>query len=100
LFEADGVLILCDNQEITGHSSIVEALKPYMKVEYFKLTTEPIAFLSTKRDIAFTRTSWSAWIKVEDGAIMMVKGESNTIVQRQADGTWLLILDHPNSADH
>lgn len=31
---------------------------------------------------------------------MMVKGESNTIVQRQADGTWLLILDHPNSADH
>jgi len=69
LFEADGVLILCDNQKITGHSSIAEALKPYMKVDYFKLTTEPIAFLSTKRDIAFTRTSWSAWIKVEDGTI-------------------------------
>lgn len=99
LFEPDGVLILPGNTAKIGHIAIAEALESYMNAEGFKLTMEPVAFLSANQDIALTRASWSAWIKDADGPLNEVRGESITIARRQPDGTWLLVIDHPQGAD-
>ncbi|HAT4518951.1 TPA: DUF4440 domain-containing protein [Serratia marcescens] len=99
LFEQNGVLILPGNAVAIGHIAIAEALEKYMEAKDFKLIREPVVFFSACQDIAFTRTSWSAWVKDADGPLNEVTGESITIVRRQPDGTWLLVINHPNGAD-
>ena len=50
-------------------------------------------------EIALLRGRWHLKGTDADGKPMEMTGNSNEVVRRQADGTWLYLIDHPFGAD-
>ena len=49
-------------------------------------------------DIALLFSSWTLSGTGPDGSAMKVTGQTTDVVRRQADGTWLFVLDVPQGA--
>jgi ketosteroid isomerase-like protein len=50
-------------------------------------------------DIAVTRGNWSLTGTGPEGEALDMAGQSVEVVRRQADGTWLFVIDLPNGAE-
>lgn len=46
-------------------------------------------------DIALTCSDWSATATDQHGALVPMTGRGTEVARRQADGTWLLVIDNP-----
>jgi len=100
LYEPNAVFVLGTGESVTGHVAIREALIPFMSLETFDFTTETKAFLNAEQDIALVRGTWAATAKGPDGQLVEMAGKNLEVVRRQADGTWLYMIDHPQGADY
>lgn len=45
--------------------------------------------------IALTCSDWAATITTPDGNTVTMTGRGTEVARRQADGTWLLVIDNP-----
>jgi ketosteroid isomerase-like protein len=50
-------------------------------------------------DVALLRSKWSLAGTGPDGKPVAMSGNGTEVVRRQADGTWLFVIDNPAGAD-
>lgn len=99
LYEMDAAFVLGSGETVTGHDAVREALRPFMSAKNFEFTKRPVAFISAQQDLALLRGSWSAEVEGADGQWVTISGHDVEVVRRQADGTWLFVIDHPTGAN-
>jgi len=92
LYEQGSVLVPQPGQVVSGHAAIREALGQYLAVGKMAAETR---YCITAGDVALASASWQVSGTGPDGRPVAVKGTSADVLRRQADGRWLLIVDHP-----
>jgi uncharacterized protein (TIGR02246 family) len=97
LYEPRAILFLQPGQSAAGTTAIREGLSVL-------LSTKPKMLLKPKTialtgDIALTSASWEVTRTGPDGAPVTVVGRSAEVSRRQADGTWLFVIDLPRGLE-
>ncbi|MCL6417369.1 DUF4440 domain-containing protein [Aestuariirhabdus sp. Z084] len=86
-----------DNSDSTGIETICESLRRFMNAaQSIELET---LYEMRNGDIALLRSSYTYHILSEDGESLSHSGSGIEIVQRQSDGTWLFMIDHPRGGE-
>jgi uncharacterized protein (TIGR02246 family) len=96
LYEPNASFVQEPGKVVTGHAAIREVMQGFLAVKP-KLTIEVNATQSG--DIALLRSKWSLSGTGPDGKPMQMGGNGTEVVRRQADGTWLFVVDNPAGAD-
>lgn len=95
LYERGGTLVGMDGSAITGHAAIrtwateLFQTKPRIEMKVHKV-------VSGGGDVAAVYNDWKLSLTGPDGKTMDMTGKATEIVRRQADGTWLFVIDDPN----
>jgi uncharacterized protein (TIGR02246 family) len=90
-----GATLLTDSGPATGHAAIREwaagflAMKPKIQMSVDKV-------VEGGGDVAAVYNNWKLTASGPDGATFELAGRATEIVRRQADGTWLFVIDDPN----
>ena len=97
LYEPQGTLVPQPGQMVTGTEAIRRGLQGF-------LAMKPTIRIETKHvlqagDLALLRSQWIIDCTGPDGQPMKMAGSGTEVARRQADGTWLLVIDHPFGAD-
>ena len=93
LYAPDAVYVGAGGQELRGHAAIrgmleeMTALGIRNRLELLSLTE--------LGDVALERTRWTMEFTGEDGSTTEQSGQSTVVLQRQPDGGWKMIVDHP-----
>lgn len=96
LFERDALFVPQPGQAVVGHAGIREALSGFLALGgRFELVPESPLVAG---DVALLSSSWSLAGAGPDGVPFQLVGRTADVVRRQADGTWLLIIDNPFGA--
>ena len=96
LYAENAVVHNVDAPPHVGRKSVCKSLKAFMKITD-KITSETGYELRSK-DYALLRSIYQIYGTDEDGSPVTMKGSGIEVVQRQADGSWLYVLDHPTGA--
>ncbi len=93
LYDVGGVAIELDGSECTGEESFRAMLTGLVgALSDLKGTTTKVIVAG---DIALTAGTWTAKVPGPDGELMTASGTNVEVSRRQADGTWLLVIDDP-----
>jgi uncharacterized protein (TIGR02246 family) len=99
LYEPEATLIPQPGQIVTGTEAIREALsgllalKPKFELEFKK------AFQAG--DIALLFSDWTlSGTDPEGGNAIELEGRTSDVARRQADGSWLVVIDDPYGSEH
>jgi uncharacterized protein (TIGR02246 family) len=93
LYEPTATLISQPGQAATGSAEILAAVKEMIALKpQVKLTVNQTI---TAGDVAVLYNDWSGTFTGPDGNEMPVTGKAIEVVRRQADGTWLFVVDDP-----
>ena len=93
LYEANAIFVLQSGEVVTGRQAIQEVMKELLALKP-KFSVEVNAVQSG--DLALLRSQWSLNGVDSDGKPVSVYGKSIEVVRRQADGTWVFVIDDPN----
>ena len=89
LYETDGALVPQPGQVVTGTSELREALMGFLAIEG---TMDIVTSYSVETDgVALTRSLWT----IRKGDEIAIQKMGTEVMRRQADGTWLFLVDHP-----
>ncbi|MBN8942312.1 MAG: SgcJ/EcaC family oxidoreductase [Rhizobiales bacterium] len=89
LYEDDAILCVDGTRSLKGKADIAAALGEFLQMP--GTLTGGNNFCLRHDDVALLRADWT--LIGPDGATTLA-GSSAEIVRRQADGTWLYIVDH------
>ncbi len=98
LYEPNASFVLDSGQIITGRAAIREAAQSYLALKP-KFTIEVKAIQNGDGDLALTGTTWSVTGIDAAGKPFTGSGKSTEVVRRQADGTWLFVIDNPHGGE-
>ena len=98
LYEPKATYVLDSGEIIMGRAAIREAAQGFLALKP-KFTFEVKALLSGDGDLALTSATWSVTGINADGKSFTAKGKSMEVVRRQADGTWLFVIDNPHGGE-
>jgi ketosteroid isomerase-like protein len=95
LYEPGASLIPEPGEVVSGHAAIAGALGRYQAIGTMTAETR---YCVQSGDLALASASW--WIRGigPNGEPTEVRGVSADLLRRQADGRWLLVVDHPFGA--
>ncbi len=97
LYEEGAVLTPEPGAVVTGHAGIREALGGFLSLNLpIRMTTKTII---PAGDLVMLHGAWSITGSGPDGSPIDLSARSSEVVRRQADGTWLYIIDNPYSVD-
>jgi len=96
LYEPNASFVQEPGKVVTGHAAIRGVMQGFLAVKP-KLTIQVNATQSG--DLALLRSQWSLSGTGPDGKPMQMSGNGTEVVRRQADGTWLFVIDNPAGAD-
>lgn len=82
---------------VAGREAIAEVLKNFLALKG-RMELKTVFVLETG-DTALTRGQWTLKGTGPDGKPVEMAGSSIEVLKRQADGTWLIVLDHPFGAN-
>ena len=93
LYDLDGVAIELDGSECTGEAAFRAMLTGLTGAlsDLRGSTTKVIV----AGDVALSAGTWTAKVPGPDGEIVTASGTNVEVSRRQADGTWLLVIDDP-----
>jgi uncharacterized protein (TIGR02246 family) len=91
VFEPQIGVVLRGSAEILPALAELAALAP--RIDY---TGEPDVVIVD--DIAIVSNAWALEAKLPDGSTHREGGLSADVLRRQADGTWLVLIDQPRGA--
>ena len=94
LYEPDAKIRRRSGELVSGTDEIREHVKGLLSVKP-TITVETSELLSSDGNLALTNAQWSMVATLPDGQSMSESGRSAEIVRRQADGTWLFVIDSP-----
>ena len=86
-----------DHSPVTGAAAIREALQGFLALKP-TFTLETMTAVQAG-DIALLRSRWKLSGKAPDGTQVEMAHRGVEIARRQANGSWLLVIDHPFGAD-
>ena len=99
LYEPNASFVRADSgQVVIGRAAIREVFQSVLALKP-KYTMEVKAIASGDGDLALTSTTWSVTGVEADGKPFVDKGKSVEVVRRQADGTWLFVIDNPRGGE-
>jgi uncharacterized protein (TIGR02246 family) len=99
LYEPNASFVLASGEVITGRDAIREALKGFLAFNDIRFTRGISVTQSGDGSLAMLRAAWAATAPEPDGKPVTVTGSNVEVVRRQADGTWLFVIDNPRGAD-
>ena len=90
-----GATLLTDAGPATGHAAIREWLTGFLTMKpRIEMNVEKV--VEGGGDVAAVYNNWKLAATGPDGAAIELSGKATEIVRRQADGTWLFVIDDPN----
>jgi len=93
LYAPDALLLPQAGSEVRGHAAIREALGGFIALGG-RFTMAPPRCLRAG-DIAVLHADWQLSASGPDGQPIHLGGHTADVVQRQADGTWRIVIDNP-----
>ena len=97
-YEPEATLIPQPGQVVTGTEDIREALSGFFALKpKFDLEFKH-AFQAG--DIALLFSEWTLSGTDPEGNAIELEGRTSDVARRQADGTWLFVIDDPYATDH
>jgi uncharacterized protein (TIGR02246 family) len=97
LYEPDATFVPQPGQTVTGTSAIREALKGFLALKG-ELVMQPARVIQAD-DTALLFSKWTLSGTGPDGNAVELAGHTSDVVRRQADGTWLMVIDNPYGAE-
>ncbi len=97
LFETDAQSVTMTGSVLSGTGSIKEDLEKLLLFGGQMISVNKFAVQYD--NIALLRADWTIATKDNSGNAIEIKGSSAEVVRRQANGTWLYIIDHPFGAN-
>lgn len=98
LYASNAVFVARGDKLVSGIDAIRETLRPFMKLEDFRFTKLE-SFTNEDAGIALLIGEWFGITHDGDGNAQELTGRDIEVVQRQPDGTWRFIIDHPTGAN-
>jgi uncharacterized protein (TIGR02246 family) len=96
LYEPNAVLVPFPNPAVQGHAAIRATMLAFLSAKgRMELVVDKIFQAD---DLALLFSSWILSGTGPDGSSMKMSGQTTDVVRRQADGTWLFVLDVPQGA--
>jgi Ketosteroid isomerase homolog len=94
LYEPSATLVKYPGPAVQGLESIREAMVEFLSINgHMKLKVDRV--LSTA-DVALLFSSWTLRGTSADGTPVVSSGQTSDVVRRQADGSWLFVIDNPH----
>jgi ketosteroid isomerase-like protein len=97
LYELSARLVPQPEQAPVAGDLMREALRGYLALKP-KITLETVSVIKSG-EIALLRSNWRLSGFGPDGNRIEMSHRGVEVARRQADGTWLLVIDHPFGAD-
>ena len=97
LYEPQAVFVSEPGQTVSGTEAIREVLSAFVSMN--PTITVAVQTLGQMDDIALTAAKWEMSGTGPDGQPIQMRGDSKEVCRRQADGTWLFIIDDPGTLD-
>jgi uncharacterized protein (TIGR02246 family) len=94
LYESDARFVQDSGEVVTGRAAIREEMKGFLAIKP-KFSIKVTGVQSADGNIALTQAKWSVNGTDADGKPVTMSGKSAEVVRRQADGTWLFVIDNP-----
>src|SRR5262245_27050943 len=96
LYEPEACLVGSPGEPVFGHDAIRQMLQARVDAQP-TLTMEPSAVLQVG-EVALTSHAWKATADGPNGQVELA-GHAVEVLRRQADGTWLFVIDDPYGGD-
>ena len=94
LYEPGGVLVALDGLVTAGHAAIRDALSQLAAMRP-RMTMNLTRVVRTPTDLAVVYNDWNLSAVDAEGRPATMQGRAIEVSRRQADGTWLFVLDDP-----
>ena len=95
-YEPGAALVSERGTTVTGTEAIREALSGFMATKP-KMTIE-VPLVIESGDTALVHSKWTSMGTDADGNQVDFAGQATEVMRRQADGTWLFVIDNPFGA--
>ena len=99
LYEPKASFVQESGEVAVGRTAIREILSAYVAIKP-KFTVKSRSVQSGDGTLAMTGLKWSATGTDPEGKPVTLSGNSSEVVRRQADGTWLFVIDNPRGAEN
>ena len=96
MYEPDATFVVSPEQVVTGHAAIREVMQGFINAQATFNVEAVTAVPSTDGTVAVTRVKGSSTSPGPDGNPVTTPLHSVEVVRKQADGTWLFIVDDPS----
>ena len=96
LYEPDAVMVQQSGPSLNGVEAIQANLAGVLALKGQMILT--VARMIQSGDIALLLSRWTVLGTDPRGGAVELTGQTSDVVRRQADGTWLLIIDNPYGA--
>ena len=93
LYEPGATFTPQPGQVVTGHAAIREAIGGFLALNG-DLKMQPATVIESG-DLALLISKWTLSGTDPGGAAVDLAGQTADVVRRQADGSWLLVIDNP-----
>ena len=93
LYEPGATFTPQPGQVVTGHAAIREAIGGFLALNG-DLKMQPATVIETG-DLALLISKWTLSGTDPGGAAVDLAGQTADVVRRQADGSWLFVIDNP-----
>jgi uncharacterized protein (TIGR02246 family) len=97
LYTPDARLVTEAGNVVVGYDAIREELEGFFAVKG-RMTVQTISAVQGG-DIALLRAEWHLTGIGPDNQPVAASGKTSEVVQRQADGRWLYLIDNPHGSE-
>ena len=97
LYEPNAILIV-GGGNVIGRENIREAFEGLL-AQRGRMTLETRTVVESPEGLAVLHGSWIVEPPPRSGVELGTHGSSTEVVRKQADGSWLFVIDNPYSAD-
>jgi uncharacterized protein (TIGR02246 family) len=96
LYEENSVILPAPGQMAEGKAAIREVMQGFLALNgEFQIDKPAVA---QSGDIALMMSKWTLKGTSGDGEQIEIEGQTSDVVRRQADGSWLFVIDNPFGA--
>ena len=96
LYETTATMVPFPDPAVSGHNQIRAALEGFLALKgHMELSVDRTIHAP---EIALIFSRWTLKGTGPDGKPLEIGGQTSDVVRRQADGTWLLVIDNPQGA--
>ena len=93
LYAEGACLVAQPGQTVHGRAALAEAVGGFLALKG-KISIRTRSVIECG-DLALTYGDWSLDGTAPDGSAVSMSGRNNEVLRRQADGSWVMVIDNP-----